>query len=53
MKTTETISKWLETVKPGTIFGYSDVLPESSQKEAVIKALNRMAQAGKIAKLSK
>jgi hypothetical protein len=35
------------------VFTYADFITEVHQKEAVIKALNRMVAAGKIAKLSK
>jgi len=35
------------------VFTYADFIAEVNKKEAVIKALNRMVKAGKIAKLSK
>jgi len=37
----------------GLVFTYKDVLSDTNQTEAVIKALNRMAQAGTIGKLAK
>lgn len=37
----------------GYVFTYADFITEVSKKEAVIKALNRMVEARKIAKLSK
>lgn len=37
----------------GYVFTYDDITTEVNQKEAVIKALNRMVASGKIAKLSK
>ena len=37
----------------GYIFTYSDFITEVNKREAIIKALNRMVEAGKIAKLSK
>lgn len=37
----------------GYVFTYSDLIIEVNQKEAVIKALNRMVQRGKIEKLAK
>ncbi len=37
----------------GQVFAYTDFLKEPSQREATIKALNRMVAAGKLAKLAK
>ena len=53
MKTTEYISFTIDRFPKGYIFTYADFTTEVNQKEAVIKALNRMAQSGKIAKLAK
>lgn len=53
MKTTEYIVSKIDRLPKGYVFTYSDLNKEVKQKEAVIKALNRMATSGKIAKLSK
>jgi hypothetical protein len=53
MSTSKDIATRLDRVPDGTVFTYTDFLEEVQQKEALIKALNRMAAAGKIAKLSK
>ena len=53
MSATKDIAKSLEKVPFGTVFSYTDFLEDVQQKEALIKALNRMAAAGNIAKLSK
>jgi hypothetical protein len=53
MKITDYISFTIDRFPKGYVFTYSDFTTEVSQKEAVIKALNRMVAAGKIAKLSK
>lgn len=53
MKTTEYISFTVNRYPTGYVFTYVDFVNEVNQKEAIIKALNRMAKAGKIAKLSK
>jgi hypothetical protein len=53
MKTTEYIAFYIDRLSKGYVFTYSDFITEVNQKEAVIKALNRMAASGKIAKLSK
>jgi hypothetical protein len=53
MSTAKDIAKRLDRVSDGTVFTYTDFLEDVQQKEALIKALNRMAAAGKIAKLSK
>lgn len=53
MKTSEYISLTIDRLPKGYIFTYADFTIEVNQKEAVIKALNRMVASGKIAKLSK
>ncbi len=53
MKTSEYISFTIDRLPKGYIFTYADFTTEVNKKEAVIKALNRMVEAGKIAKLSK
>lgn len=53
MKITEYIVLTIDRLPKGYVFTYSDFTTEVSQKEAVIKALNRMVASGKIAKLSK
>jgi hypothetical protein len=53
MKTTEYISFSIDRFPRGYVFTCANFKTEVSQKEAVIKALNRMAASGKIAKLSK
>jgi hypothetical protein len=53
MKTTEYIASTIDRLPNGYVFTYSDFITAVSQKEAVIKALNRMVASGKIAKLSK
>ena len=53
MKSVDNIIYKIERLPKGYIFTYTDFTTEVSKKEAVIKALNRMAASGKIAKLSK
>jgi hypothetical protein len=53
MKITEYIALKTDRLPKGYVFTYSDFTTEVSQKQAVIKALNRMVASGKIAKLSK
>lgn len=53
MKTSEYISFTIDRLPKGYIFTYADFTTEVNKKEAVIKALNRMVESGKIAKLSK
>lgn len=53
MKITEYISLTIDRFSWGYVFTYTDLTTEVSQREAVIKALNRMVSSGKIAKLSK
>jgi hypothetical protein len=53
MKTVQTIASAIDQIPAGRVFTYVDFVSNPRQKEAVIKALNRMAAAGKLAKLSK
>lgn len=53
MKVAENLLKTINRMPKGYIFTYADFVIEVKTKEAVIKALNRMAAAGKIVKLTK
>ncbi len=53
MQVTDYISNKVDRLPRGYVFTYTDITAEVSKKEAVIKALNRMAASGKIAKLSR
>jgi hypothetical protein len=53
MKVSETILNSVNRLPKGYVFTYSDFPIEVKNREAVIKALNRMASSGKIAKLAK
>lgn len=53
MKIAEYISLTIGKLPRGYVFTYADFTTEVNQKEAVIKALNRMVASGKIAKLAK
>jgi Family of unknown function (DUF6088) len=53
MKVSDSISITIDRLPKGYVFTYEDFMTGVSKKEAVIKALNRMAASGKIAKLSK
>ncbi|MFN7331287.1 MAG: DUF6088 family protein, partial [Bacteroidota bacterium] len=53
MKTPEYIALTIDRLPKGYVFTYADFMAEVNKKEALIKALNRMVKAGKIAKLSK
>ncbi|MEX0720602.1 MAG: DUF6088 family protein [Balneolaceae bacterium] len=53
MKITEYIGFIVDRMPKGYVFTYEDFYEEVKKKEAIIKALNRMADSGKIAKLSK
>ena len=53
MKVVEYIVFTINRLPSGYVFTYSDFNYEVNKKEAIIKALNRMAEAGKITKLSK
>ena len=47
------IVKTINRLPKGYVFTYADFTIEVKSKEAVIKALNRMAASGKIIKLAK
>lgn len=53
MKTTEYIAESINRLPKGYVFTYADFVTEVNNKEAIIKALNRMAASGKIGKLAK
>lgn len=53
MKTSKYITTVIDRLPKGYIFTYVDFIEEVNKKEALIKALNRMAESGKIVKLSK
>lgn len=53
MNITEYVKDKINSLSKGYVFTYADFTLEVSQKEAVIKVLNRLAASGKIAKLSK
>lgn len=53
IKTINYIELTIDRLPKGYVFSYADCITEVNKKEAVIKALNRMAASGKIAKLSK
>ncbi len=53
MNTTDYIAFTIDRLPKGYVFTYADFTIEVNKKQAVIKALNRMAAAGKISKLSK
>lgn len=53
MKTTEYIQFKIDRLPKSYVFTYEEFISEVNNKEAVIKALNRMVASGKIKKLSK
>jgi hypothetical protein len=53
MKTSDYIAFTIDRFPTGYVFTYADFTTHVNKKEAVIKALNRMAESGKIAKLGK
>ena len=53
MKTSESIAFTIERLPKGYVFTYADFNIEVERKEAVIKALNRMAASGKLVKVAK
>ena len=53
MKVAEYIYNAIDRLPKGYVFTYADFNTEVNQKEAVIKALNRLVASGKIAKLAK
>lgn len=53
MKTSEYIRVTINKFPKGYVFTYMDFMTEVNNKEAIIKALNRMSKSGKIVKLTK
>jgi len=53
MKTSEYIALTIDRLPKGYVFTYADFVTEVNRKEAIIKALNRIAVSGKIIKLAK
>lgn len=53
MKVTEYIRSTVDRLPKGYVFTYEDFNLDVKNKEAIIKALNRMVDSGKISKLSK
>ncbi|MEK7227086.1 MAG: DUF6088 family protein [Bacteroidota bacterium] len=53
MTITGNIAETINRLPKGYVFTYADFVTDANRKEAIIKALNRMAASGKIAKLSK
>lgn len=53
MKASEYIANTIDRLPKGYVFTYKDFIGKVKKKEAVIKALNRMAASGRIQKLSK
>ncbi len=53
MKVSDYIALTIDRLPRGYVFTYADFTTEVNKREAVIKALNRMVVAGRIAKLSK
>ena len=53
MKVSKKILKTINRLPKGYVFTYADFFPEVKTREAVIKALNRLAASGKIEKLAK
>lgn len=53
MKVSDYIAFTIDRLPKGYVFTYADFITDVNKKEAVIKALNRMAFSGKITKLAK
>jgi len=53
MKTSEYIAFTIDRLPKGYVFTYVDFITKVNKKEAIIKALNRMAVSGKIVKLTR
>lgn len=53
MKVTDYIAGRVDRLPRGYVFTYDDFVTEVDNREAIIKALNRMVASGRIAKLSK
>lgn len=52
-KTSDIVKKKIDRLPVGYIFTYEDIMSDVETREAVIKALNRLAESGRIAKLSR
>lgn len=52
-KVTDKVRIKVDRMPIGHVFTYASVMPEAETKEAVIKALNRLVESGRIAKLSR
>ena len=52
MTVTDMIRNKLRSFKPGYVFTYEDVIDDVSQRESVVKALNRMVKSDVLCKLS-
>src|SRR5699024_2353809 len=53
MTVTEKVQRGIRQFPKGKVFTYADFIEKESQKEAIIKALNRLVQSEKIIKLGK
>ncbi|GEP91504.1 hypothetical protein SAMN05660909_03589 [Chitinophaga terrae (ex Kim and Jung 2007)] len=53
MKVAEYIAEKIKDLPKGYVFSYSDIIKQPENKDAAIKALNRMVSAKKLAKLGK
>ncbi|MCF0075232.1 DUF6088 family protein [Dyadobacter sp. CY261] len=53
MKTSDYVALGVDKLPKGYVFTYESLIDNVNQREAVIKALNRMVSAGKLAKLAK
>ena len=53
MNITDYIAEKINRLPNGHVFTYADFVTDANRKEAIIKALNRMASSGKIANFSK
>jgi hypothetical protein len=53
MNITDNMNNKIDRLPRGHVFTYTDVLDEVNQREAVIKALNRMVASGKLMKVSR
>jgi hypothetical protein len=53
VKTSEYIVVTIDRLPKGYVFTYADFVTEVNRREAIIKALNRLAVSGKIIKQAK
>ncbi len=53
MKTAKFVASSVERLPKGRVFTYANFVSDTKQKEAIIKALNRMVAAGLVTKLAK